>query len=386
MTIPSDRYQILEQIGKGGLGIVYRAMDTQLNREVAIKRVRVDTEEPIEELTANLVEEAKTLSALNHPNIVTVHDVGHDAEGPFVVMELLNGDTLDDVIEKAPLPMPDFERLVQQTLDGMIAAQSVNLLHRDLKPANIMLTWLPGGTFQTKILDFGLAKFSPKPTTQTMDHSDSILGSIYFMAPEQFERKPLDARTDLYSLGAIFYYSLAGRYPFDGEHVVEVMTSHMNHIMTPLQEYRPDVPTPVCRWIERLMAREMDDRPANAAEALAEWNPEPVVDEKQLRDAAGGDPEMVLVLLDEFLGEMPELLDQLGRALDEVQCAEIEEVARTIRGTASTLGYTGVIAIAKQIEENAATDPTRCRKLSEGFPAALRQLEETVRNGELKSG
>lgn len=374
----SDRYQFKEQIGKGGLGIVYRGYDTHLNREVAIKRVRIECGEPVEELTANLLEEARTLSALNNPYIVTVHDVGHDEEGPFVVMELLNGETLEQVIEKSVLPIPEFELLVNDTLEGLVGAQSVDLLHRDLKPANIMLSWLPSGKFQVKILDFGLAKFSPKPSTQTVDHGDSILGSIYFMAPEQFERKPLDFRTDLYSLGAIYYYCLTGHYPFDGDNAVAVMMSHINHDVRPLTEVRPDVPSYLWQWIEGLMARRMEERPANAGEAQTNWAMRRAIDEKQLKSAAGGSSSLAHQLLSEFAEETEELLDKMRANLEGGKTVKAAETARTIRGTASTLGYLGVIEITKEIEEKAETDRQACLNLIEKFPSTITNLENAL--------
>lgn len=376
----NDRYEIREQIGRGGLGVVYRAYDTHLDREVAIKRVLLDSGESFEELTQGLMQEAKVLSALNHPNIVTVHDIGVDEEGPFVVMELLNGETLDAIIERATLPLADFERFATQALEGMIAAQSVHLVHRDIKPANLMLVWLPDGKFQVKILDFGLAKFSRKPTTQTVDHSDSILGSIYFMAPEQFERIPLDGRTDIYSLGTVFYYTLAGRYPFDGESAAHVMAAHLSHIMTPLRDYRPDLPDAVGAWIEFLVARKMDDRPADARAALAAWNPAPAIDAKQFREVASNNPAVAAELLAGFDRETMELLGQLQRELEAGQAVAARETAQTIRGTASTLGYVEIISLAADLETNADTDPARCMEIVAGFPVAIERLRRAIGN------
>ncbi len=376
----SERYQIQEQIGRGGLGVVYRALDTHLDRVVAIKRVWIESGEPIEELTQGLMQEAKVLSALNHPNIVTVHDVGVDDDGPFVVMELLAGETLDAVIERASLPLADFERFATQALEGLIAAQSVHLIHRDLKPSNIMLVWLPSGKFQVKILDFGLAKFSKKPSTQTVDHGDSILGSIYFMAPEQFERIPLDGRTDLYSLGAIFYYTLAGQYPFTGEQAVHVMAAHLSHQLTPLREYRPDLPDSVCTWIESLIARKMDDRPASAQAALDAWNPAAIIDGKQLREAASDSAVIAAELLSGFSRETMELIGQVKRELKGGQAIAARETAQTIRGTAATLGYLEIISLASEIEKGADSDPALCLEVCTQFSAALKRLEGAIAN------
>lgn len=270
----TQRYEVKGKIGQGGLGQVFLAYDTQLDREVALKRVRTPEggEESETDMHADLVREAKTLSALQHPNIVTIYDVGRDASGPFVIMEFLKGETLEAVIERGTLSELDFREIVLQVLEGMVAAQALGLVHRDLKPGNIMVNWLASGRIQLKILDFGLAKFSRLAVPQTQDQGDGIFGSIYFMAPEQFERLPLDARTDLYSLGCIFYQLLAQKHPFDGRTAVDVMVSHMQHLVTPLHEARPDLPAWMADWVMWLISREMDDRPPDAQTALEYFN------------------------------------------------------------------------------------------------------------------
>ncbi len=168
----SKRYEIRDQIGKGGLGAVYKALDTQLQREVAIKRVLSTAsanEAEVKEAAAKLIAEAQTLSSLNHPNIVTVFDVGQDEEGGFVVMELLKGETLDETVARGVLTQDDFTEVVYQTMEALISAQANNVIHRDIKPTNIMVIWQASGKFQLKILDFGLAKFSKTPSVNTMD-------------------------------------------------------------------------------------------------------------------------------------------------------------------------------------------------------------------------
>ena len=265
-----ERYEIRGKIGQGGLGAVYRAYDTRMNREVAIKRIltSVDDHTLSKEATRQLLKEAGSLASLQHPNIVTIYDVGSDDDGPFVVMELLTGDTLEGLIGKGSFTWQDFRQLAMQTLEALIAAQELHLVHRDLKPSNIMLTWLPSGKFQVKIVDFGLAKLSSKPSLQTIDQSDGVFGSIYFMAPEQFERVPIDLKSDLYAIGCVFYYGLTGTYPFDGDTAVEVMASHLRHHVTPLHEVREGIPTWACDWVMWHINRYPTDRPASAREAL----------------------------------------------------------------------------------------------------------------------
>lgn len=267
-----ERYEIRGKIGQGGVGAVYRAYDTQLRREVAIKRVLASEEgegyENQELATKNLLKEATALSSVQHPHICTVYDAGVDKEGPFVVMELINGKTLDEMVERGTLTFDDFREVGIQSQEAMIAAQDLDLVHRDLKPSNVMVCWLPSGRFQVKLVDFGLAKFSAKPSLQTIDHGDAVFGSIFFMAPEQFERTPLDRRTDMYALGCMYYYSLAGTYPFNGDSAPQVMASHLQNTVQPLQELRPDLPLWVCEWVMWHLARNMDDRPESARVAL----------------------------------------------------------------------------------------------------------------------
>jgi serine/threonine protein kinase len=260
----NSRYEIKEKIGQGGLGEVYSALDTQLQRDVAVKRMIAGPETSPDDL----LKEAKVLSALQHPNILTVFDVGKDEKGAFVVMELLRGETLDEVITRGALTFEDFRQVAVQTLEGLTAAQSLGLVHRDLKPGNMMLIWHASGKFQLKILDFGLAKFSAGPSKQTEDQEAGVLGSIFYMSPEQFERQPLDARSDLYALGCIFYHSLSGRVPFNGDTSPAVMASHLRHLVTPLHDIRPDLPHWVCDWVMWFINRKSEDRPDNAKIAL----------------------------------------------------------------------------------------------------------------------
>ena len=279
-----DRYEIRGKIGQGGLGAVYRGYDTRMNREVAIKRIARSTSDPElqEESTRQLMKEAGALASLQHPHIVTVYDVGTDVDGPYVVMELISGKTLEELIERAPLTWPDFRELALQTQEALIAAQELDLIHSDIKPSNLMLTWLPSGKFQIKIVDFGLATLTQSQSREELQEMEAVFGSIFFMAPEQFERSPLDARSDLYSMGCVYYQSLAGVYPFDGKTGQEVMQAHLHHTVKPLQEIRADIPLWVCDWVMWHINRYPQDRPESARESLSiflqnDKNPNPTM-------------------------------------------------------------------------------------------------------------
>ncbi|MGF1657287.1 MAG: protein kinase [Verrucomicrobiales bacterium] len=269
-TATQERFSIEAHLGEGGTGRVYRAIDSHLKRRVALKFLQEELLQEPEQLE-KLQQEALHLAALNHPNVVNVYDLGISEHGPFLVMEYLEGQTLQAHLqEHGPLPAEDVMLLARQALAGLVAAHRLDLLHRDLKPGNIMLSWLESGDLQVKLLDFGLAKHSPTPTTQTMDHGAGIYGSIHNMAPEQFDRRPLDARTDLYSLGSVLYEAAVGHSAFEGDTISELIVSHMHPSYPPLQQLRPDLPGRFSFWVSRLMAVRPEDRPATAHQALVD--------------------------------------------------------------------------------------------------------------------
>ncbi len=264
----NERYELLSPIAEGGLGTVFKARDRQTGREVAIKRLRADKTGGCGAAVDALIREARQQSVLHHTNIVAVLEAGTDEAGGHIVMELVQGETLEDRLGRAPLSDAEFDQLVRQVLAGMSAAHAAGIIHLDLKPENIMLASQPGGGMQVKILDFGLARAIGPPDGQAEIKQGSLHGSIHFMAPEQFERAEVDARTDIYALGCLFYYALTHRHPFDGDTKPQVMVAHLYHRVTALAELRPDLPAHTIRWIEWLISRQPAERPSSVAEAL----------------------------------------------------------------------------------------------------------------------
>jgi Protein kinase domain len=254
------------------MSAVYRAYDTVMGRDVALKRLL-----PIEETNLNesagesLAREAAALARFSHANVVTVFAFEEDSEGPFVVMELVEGEDLHSIMKSGALSWEDFRDVAGQCLEPLVAAAELNLLHRDIKPGNIMLTVTASGRFLVKLLDFGLAKFSQQPSLQTLDQRGSFLGSIDFIAPEQLELRPLDQRTDLYSLGCVFYYMLVQESPFTGGNPAETSMNHIKHRCQHIAERRSDLPPLVADWLMRLISRDPDDRPNDARDALRQF-------------------------------------------------------------------------------------------------------------------
>ncbi len=258
------RYTVLEKLGSGGMGAVYRAEQHSVDREVAIKVINSSlVSEP--EVIKRFLREAKLASRLSHPNAVGVMDFGQTDDGVFyLVMELVSGRTLDDVIRAEGMFKP--ERVVRigiQICDALEGAHELQIIHRDLKPANIML--MTSGRDLVKVLDFGLAKStSPDQTSTTMTNAGAVVGTPAFMPPELATGEPCDARSDLYSLGVILYLLGTGRLPFMSDSVHELLAMHGSDEPAPPMT---GVPARLARVIDKLLAKKPADRYQSAVEA-----------------------------------------------------------------------------------------------------------------------
>jgi serine/threonine protein kinase len=259
------QYVILEEAGTGGMGVVYRARDETLNRDVALKLPWGDAASN-EEARARVLREARAASALNHPNICTIYEVG-EAEGqPYIAMEYLAGETLSRRIPLDGLPTESVLALGAQIADALDHAHTHGILHRDLKSSNVRLT----ATGQLKVLDFGLAQNLKDgvegATRSTNPHSDDAAGTTAYMAPELLQGKSADTRTDIWSLGVVLYELAAGRLPFNGRTKFELGT----HILRESPESLPTHVTPGLRGvIMRCLSKEADQRYQRASEIRA---------------------------------------------------------------------------------------------------------------------
>lgn len=243
------------------------ANDTLLGRKVAIKRLYQNPGAD-EEASAAAIREARVLASLVHPNTVTVFDIFEFIGDVLVVMEYVRGHTLQEIGDHSPVTVDDFVGIAQQSLLGIHAAHDISLLHLDIKPSNIMIAPTPKG-WNLKVLDFGLARLVQATHVSTPDDQPrELLGSIYTMAPEQFHETPLGTYTDIYSLGCVLYFLLAGVFPFTGDSVEAVVNGHTSVPPTDISLLRQDLPTPLAEWLMRLLEKDPTVRPDSAVDLL----------------------------------------------------------------------------------------------------------------------
>ena len=268
-------YEVLELIGAGGMGEVYRARDTKLGREVAIKVLPEALSQDKERL-ARFEREAKLLASLNHPGIATLYGLEEDAGKPFLVMELVEGETLAEQIARGPISVDEALPLFIQIAEGLEAAHEKGIIHRDLKPANIKIT--PDNN--VKILDFGLAKaFLPEddvsaetsqsPTLTRGTALGAIMGTASYMSPEQARGKPVDKRTDVWAFGCCLYETLNAKRPFDGENITDILAAVVR-AEPELEKLPSDTPAAVQRMIRRCLTKDRRQRLRDIGDARIE--------------------------------------------------------------------------------------------------------------------
>jgi len=268
-------YEIVAQLGAGGMGEVYRARDTRLERDVAVKVLPASLASDAN-LRQRLEREAKAVSKLSHPHICTLHDIGHQDGVDFLVMELVEGETLEHRLVKGPLPSDQVLRYAAQIADALAKAHKVGITHRDLKPANIMLT-----KSGAKLMDFGLAKQSgPAPlatalTEMTMEQSKltgegTIVGTFQYMAPEQLEGKEADARTDIFALGAVIYEMDTGKPPFSGKNRASLIAAILTTVPHSITQLQPMAPPALERVAQKCLAKDPEERWQSASDLSSE--------------------------------------------------------------------------------------------------------------------
>jgi serine/threonine protein kinase len=265
-------FEILGPAGAGGMGEVYRARDTRLDRTVAIKVLTAETQGDRQRQLA-LRREAEAIAALSHPHICALHDVGSDAGVGFLVMEYLEGETLRSRLKRGPLPLPEALQLATEIGEALAAAHRAGIVHRDLKPSNVMLT-----RAGVKLLDFGLAKRQPPPLVEgappreaaTMTRPGMLIGTLLYMSPEQVEGRAVDARTDIFALGAVLYEMITGTPAFRGDSSPAVIAAILGPPPPAPSTVRSGVPQSLDRLIAACLAREPEERWQSALDLVRE--------------------------------------------------------------------------------------------------------------------
>jgi serine/threonine protein kinase/WD40 repeat protein len=285
-------YEILSLLGSGGMGEVYRALDPRLDREVAIKVL--PPERMDEERRRRFVQEARAASALNHPNIVTIHEIESADGRDFIVMEYVAGKSLDRLIPRQGMPLGEVLRIATPIADALARAHGRGIVHRDLKPANVVV----GSEGAVKLLDFGLAKLvasaatSPESETETAERpltrAGAVSGTVGYMSPEQASGREVDARTDVFSFGALMYEMVTGRRAFAGDSAAATLAAVMREQPKPPGEVAPDVPRDLERVVLRCLRKEADRRYQNMADVKLEL--EQIKEDSDSQQVAGAAP------------------------------------------------------------------------------------------------
>jgi tetratricopeptide (TPR) repeat protein/predicted Ser/Thr protein kinase len=260
-------YRIIEKLGEGGMGVVYKARDLHLDRFVAVKILPPEVmSDPVRR--RRFVLEAKAASALNHPGIVVIHDIDEARGVHFIAMEYLTGRTLEQVLKEGPMSLPRSLGYAARIAEALAAAHTAGIVHRDLKPSNVMVTWED----RVKVFDFGLAKLAADEggeaatteevtrTLVTATGPGTVMGTLSYMSPEQARGEALDHRTDIFSLGVVAYHMVSGRLPFRGPNAVSVLEQILHAPAPPLRDACPGAPEEVERTIDRAMAKDPGER------------------------------------------------------------------------------------------------------------------------------
>src|SRR5579859_4624496 len=268
-------YEIQSPLGAGGMGEVYRARDPRLEREVAIKVLPASLSSDVS-LKQRLEREAKAISKLSHPHICALHDIGHQDGMDFLVMELLEGETLEQRLLRGALPPEQTLRYAAQIADALAKAHKLGITHRDLKPANVMLT-----KSGAKLLDFGLAKHSGKApladalTEMTLEQAKltsagMIVGTFQYMAPEQLEGKEADARTDIFALGEMIHEMATGKPAFSGKSRASLIAAILTTEPAPISQLQPMTPVALEHVVKKCLAKDPDERWQSAGDLASE--------------------------------------------------------------------------------------------------------------------
>jgi serine/threonine protein kinase len=341
------RYEVLGELGQGAMGVVYKAKDPLIDRVVAIKTINLSLAmDEKEEYEGRFYQEAKAAGRLNHPNIVTIYDVGKSGDIAYIAMEFLEGRELRDILnEGALLPVDQVLNIVAQVAQGLAYAHEHDIVHRDVKPSNIMV--IRDG--HAKITDFGIARMaSASVRTQT----GMVLGSPKYMSPEQVMGKSIDQRSDIFSLGVMLYEMLTGQAPFNGENVNAIMYQTLNAIPAPPNMLNPDVPEMVNFIVAKALAKGVEDRYQNAKDFAA--------DLRTCRDTLPRSGQQVDLSKSAVSGErkLPDTIEITGRmggGDEEVKSASQIRLSKAFDSAVATMRLAALTATSEDVDELSRT-------------------------------
>jgi serine/threonine-protein kinase len=268
-TTFANRYEIIEELGRGGMGVVYKAKDSRLKRNVALKFLSFDlTRDP--EAKERFIQEAQAAAVLNHPHITTIYEVDEDENQTFIAMEYIKGQSLKNKLKRGPLGIDEAMDIGGQVAEGLHEAHEKGIIHRDIKPANILLT----EKGQAKITDFGLAKLS---WGVDLTKTSTIMGTAAYMSPEQAKGEEIDHRTDIWSLGTMLYEMLTGKRPFQRSHEQALIYSILHDDPKPISSFRPDIPKHLEQVVDKSLKKDLDLRFQNVKEFMQSMKKTPPV-------------------------------------------------------------------------------------------------------------
>ena len=321
------RYEIRSKLGEGGMGEVYLALDTELNRTVAIKTLP-DELASNEQRLRRFIQEAQAASALNHPHILTIHEIGNAANTRFMATEFIDGDTLTQWIRRGSQKLNEILEIAIQTTSALAAAHAAGIIHRDIKPENIMVR----RDGYVKVVDFGLAKLSASsftasdsdaPTRAMVNTREGVvMGTARYMSPEQAKGIDLDARTDLWSLGVVLYEMITGRGPFAGDTSADLISVILQKDPVPLTRYTPDAPSELERIVTKALTKDREERYQTAKDLL--------IDLRTLKRKLEVNAEMDRTVPLNYVTRLRRFQVQLSQPLPHLPLASVSHQARNL--------------------------------------------------------
>ena len=341
------RYEVLGELGQGAMGVVYKAKDPLIDRVVAIKTINLSLAmDEKEEYEGRFYQEARAAGRLNHPNIVTIYDVGKSGDVAYIAMELLEGRELRDIMnDGALLPVDQVLSIVAQVAQGLAYAHEHEIVHRDVKPSNIMV--IRDG--HVKITDFGIARMaSSSVRTQT----GMVLGSPKYMSPEQVMGKSIDQRSDIFSLGVMLYEMLTGKAPFDGENVNAIMYQTLNAVVAPPNTVNPAIPEMVNFILAKALAKKAEDRYQNAKDFA--------VDLRTCRDSLPRSIQQVdlsrpAAVSEKKFPDTIEITARLDGEKDDVKSESNIRLSKAFDSSVATMRLAALTATSEDVDELSKT-------------------------------